>query len=248
MKKILLITGLFLGTLFSANAQVTVTVPSTTFAGGFFATAYNAGVLHGTLTSIDINVTLSASVDQTYASDFAILATTGLTATDQLVLQAGGYTDFGFDEHIEWGTGDSDTVGTMCTATVTLVNPINFDFNPALKLYFGNGYSSETGSGTWSGSFTLNGVSLEPLAVNQSTLESNFSVFPNPATNVVNVSNNNTKITAIAVTDLNGRVVKQLSFDSLSNVQVNIADLSAGVYMMNIKSSEGEATKKIIKN
>ncbi|HMK06612.1 MAG TPA: T9SS type A sorting domain-containing protein, partial [Flavobacterium sp.] len=67
-----------------------------------------------------------------------------------------------------------------------------------------------------------------------------FAVYPNPATTVVNVQNkNNADITAIAIVDLNGRVVKQVSFDKLSSVQVNIADLSAGVYMMNISSSEG---------
>ncbi|WP_407934909.1 T9SS type A sorting domain-containing protein, partial [Flavobacterium lindanitolerans] len=33
-----------------------------------------------------------------------------------------------------------------------------------------------------------------------------------------------------------------------SSAQVNISDLSAGVYMMNINSDQGSVTKKIIKN
>jgi len=77
--------------------------------------------------------------------------------------------------------------------------------------------------------------------------DGSFAVFPNPATNVINIANDNTKIKAITMTDLNGRIVKQSSFENLSKVQLNISELASGVYMMNIQSAEGEVTKKIIK-
>jgi hypothetical protein len=88
------------------------------------------------------------------------------------------------------------------------------------------------------------------LAVDQVTAaDIAFAVYPNPATTVVNVSNkNNAAITSISITDLNGRVVKQTSFDNVATVQVNVSELSAGAYMMNISSNEGTTTKKIIKN
>jgi hypothetical protein len=57
---------------------------------------------------------------------------------------------------------------------------------------------------------------------------------------------NNSPITKIVLTDLNGRIVKQ-DASNLSNVQLNISDLSAGVYMMNITSVEGSTTQKIVK-
>lgn len=76
-----------------------------------------------------------------------------------------------------------------------------------------------------------------------------FSVSPNPANDIVNITNSdNVFVNAISITDLNGRVVKQNSFSNTSNVQVNISDLSSGVYMMNITSDKGSVTKKIIKN
>ena len=76
-----------------------------------------------------------------------------------------------------------------------------------------------------------------------------FSVSPNPANDFITVSNSeNIFVNAISITDLNGRVVKQNSFSNLSNVQVNISDLSSGVYMINISSDKGSVTKKIIKN
>ena len=80
-------------------------------------------------------------------------------------------------------------------------------------------------------------------------LNSNFSVSPNPANDFITVSNaDNISVTAISITDLNGRVVKQNSYSNVTNVQVNVSDLASGVYMMNITSDKGSITKKIIKN
>ena len=75
-------------------------------------------------------------------------------------------------------------------------------------------------------------------------LASKFSVFPNPATDIISITNNDAiAINSITITDLNGRIVKNTN----SAEQINISDLSAGVYMMNIASEQGTAVKKIIK-
>ncbi len=80
-------------------------------------------------------------------------------------------------------------------------------------------------------------------------LNSNFSVSPNPAKDLITISNTeNISVNSISITDLNGRIVKQNTYSNETNVQVNISDLSSGVYMMNITSAEGSVTKKIIKN
>ena len=76
-----------------------------------------------------------------------------------------------------------------------------------------------------------------------------FSISPNPANDFVNISNSdNIKVSSVKITDLNGRVVKQNNFDSVSDIKINVSDLSSGIYMMNINSNEGSVTKKIIKN
>jgi hypothetical protein len=77
--------------------------------------------------------------------------------------------------------------------------------------------------------------------------ENLFSVFPNPTKDIVNVSNTSASINSIEVTDLNGRVVKTVNAIEASNAQVNISDLSSGVYMMKIVSDQGTTTKKVIK-
>jgi len=88
------------------------------------------------------------------------------------------------------------------------------------------------------------------LAVKENVAVVNtFTVYPNPANNVINVSNTlNNNVNKITIGDLNGRIVKEVKFDNVPNVQINVSDLSSGVYMMNISTDKGSLVKKIIKN
>jgi len=87
------------------------------------------------------------------------------------------------------------------------------------------------------------------LSVKENVVAAQFSVFPNPANNVVNIANaDNILVNKVTVTDLNGRTVKNVSFDNVSNVEVNVSDLASGLYIMNITSDKGTATKKFVKN
>ena len=80
-------------------------------------------------------------------------------------------------------------------------------------------------------------------------VSSKFSVYPNPANNLINVSNNgNIQINTIVLMDINGRTVKSLNFDGVTETQINISDLSTGVYFINIDTSGGNIVRKIIKN
>jgi len=86
------------------------------------------------------------------------------------------------------------------------------------------------------------------LGVDEVATNINFSVYPNPATNLVTVTSTaNSSINAIEMFDVNGRMIKSIAIDNLSNVDVNISDLSSGVYMMKISSDQGTSSKKIIK-
>lgn len=80
-------------------------------------------------------------------------------------------------------------------------------------------------------------------------LEEVFNISPNPTSDIVNISSSlNTNLTQVNVIDLNGRTVKAFNLGGVANAQINIADLSSGVYMLNITSEEGTTTKKIVKN
>lgn len=76
-----------------------------------------------------------------------------------------------------------------------------------------------------------------------------LSVYPNPANNVINISNDGTlQLNSVTMMDLNGRTVKSVNLNGVTESQINISDLNAGVYFMNINTNEGVATKKVVKN
>jgi hypothetical protein len=78
-------------------------------------------------------------------------------------------------------------------------------------------------------------------------IDNNLSVYPNPASNVITVSNSaNAVIKTIEMTDLNGRVVKTLNVNA-NEGQISVIDLATGVYMMKINTDQGTAVKKIVK-
>ncbi|OIQ15352.1 MAG: hypothetical protein BM557_11595 [Flavobacterium sp. MedPE-SWcel] len=88
------------------------------------------------------------------------------------------------------------------------------------------------------GTATVNGVD-----------SSKFAVYPNPATNVINIANaDNALVNGVELVDLNGRTVKSMKFDGAVEAQINISDLANGMYIMNISSDRGTVTKKIVKN
>ncbi len=86
------------------------------------------------------------------------------------------------------------------------------------------------------------------LGLSNNVVSNKFSVSPNPTSDFVNISSSdNIGVNGVSVTDLNGRTVKELSYNNLSSIEVNLSDLSAGMYLMTIKSEQGIATKKIMK-
>jgi hypothetical protein len=74
-----------------------------------------------------------------------------------------------------------------------------------------------------------------------------FTVYPNPATNSIQVSlAGNSESTSIEIYNMIGEcVIRQIA--KSSTCQINVADLSNGVYMLNVKDNAGSViTKKLL--
>ena len=72
----------------------------------------------------------------------------------------------------------------------------------------------------------------------------NFSMYPNPVTDVLNITSiNGLNANEIRVMDLTGKVVKVQNNAS----SVNVADLATGTYLIEITTNEGKGTSKFIK-
>ncbi len=78
-------------------------------------------------------------------------------------------------------------------------------------------------------------------------LSSNDFFVSNPVNNVLEISSNVLKINQVEVYSLLGNKVLTQSADALSTTNMNVASLSAGVYIVKIDSSKGVFSTKIIK-
>jgi hypothetical protein len=85
-----------------------------------------------------------------------------------------------------------------------------------------------------------------PLSSND-FFANNFKIYPNPAKDVINLATSTTLIENVVVTDLNGRTVKSLNLNGLSQAELNISDLTSGMYFVSVKSELGVGTTKIVK-
>ncbi|RZJ71331.1 MAG: T9SS type A sorting domain-containing protein [Flavobacterium sp.] len=91
-------------------------------------------------------------------------------------------------------------------------------------------------------------ITTQTAAGLKDQLASQVSVYPNPATTIVTISNNNNiLVDGVQIIDVNGRTVKSVTFDGVTSAEVNVSDIAAGIYMMTISSDKGTMTKKIIK-
>lgn len=95
----------------------------------------------------------------------------------------------------------------------------------------------------------ISAIKNTPLSVKNDFVSSKFSVFPNPVSDVVTITNNeNIGIENIQVFDISGKSVHLKTFNYENEVKLNIEDLALGIYTLHIKTKEGVAVKKIIKN
>ena len=74
-----------------------------------------------------------------------------------------------------------------------------------------------------------------------------LNVFPNPVSDVMNITSPEANIQAVTITDLNGRTVKSINFNNVAETTVDASDLASGVYLMNITANGTVATHKIVK-
>lgn len=81
-------------------------------------------------------------------------------------------------------------------------------------------------------------------ASSEDFFKENFMMYPNPTTDVLNItSKNGLNANEIRISDLTGKVVKVQKDAST----INVSDLATGTYLIDITTNEGKATSKFIK-
>ncbi|MEG0916872.1 MAG: T9SS type A sorting domain-containing protein [Myroides sp.] len=96
---------------------------------------------------------------------------------------------------------------------------------------------------TLNGKIVIDLIGQDP-ASSEHFFTENFNLYPNPATDVLNISSKNgLEMKEIRITDMTGKVVKVQKDVST----VNVSNLAAGTYLIDITTNVGKATSKFIK-
>ena len=67
--------------------------------------------------------------------------------------------------------------------------------------------------------------------------QSAFSIFPNPASDVVTIKNNFGKPTHATLYDLTGRVLQNITIEN-NNTSINVQNYPNGIYFLKFEDSE----------
>lgn len=89
---------------------------------------------------------------------------------------------------------------------------------------------------------------LSSLSVDDLTLNDVISIYPNPASELITLTNTgNETITQIRISDMNGRVMQTITNNSLPQRQINISSYASGIYFVRIETATASTVKRIIK-
>ena len=88
---------------------------------------------------------------------------------------------------------------------------------------------------------------LPTLSTNELSKKESVKIYPNPVTERLSIETDG-KISSIAIFDAKGSLIRNIQENGISNGKVvNVSDLLTGVYVVKVKTSTSEFTKKFIK-
>ena len=172
-------------------------------------------------------------------------STVNLTATgsssDVFVLKldaTGNYVWAGSMGGISDDIGNSITVDNSCNIYSTGYFFDSVDFNP------GTGTDFLVSNG--SADLYIQKLSCsQTIGLQENFTENDLTIFPNPTSSRIFISNEDKEITNITIIDVTGKVIK--SFKPITN-QVDLSEFNNGIYFIRIEEDELYTLKKIIKN
>lgn len=103
---------------------------------------------------------------------------------------------------------------------------------------------------TLGGNETVNTVEYRDLyrgldaGINE--LSDNFKIYPNPVLNSLTLKTAK-QIEKVTIVDITGKIVKQISYNSSQQIEINTSDLVQGVYYLEIQSEDAKGIQTFIK-
>ena len=142
---------------------------------------------------------------------------------------------------------------TVVYSNTTLANTtwtqITATYTPTVSgvYYFAFNHISATPQAT-AMSLALDTFAISSVLGNEQFKVDKLAVYPNPTSSLLNINTNNSDtISAVQILDLNGRQVYNKSFSNVADAQINVNDLSTGLYLINITTGDKTITRKFMK-
>lgn len=113
---------------------------------------------------------------------------------------------------------------------------------PSAGIYY-FGWNDISPTAAAASTLRLDTVNFTSVLATDSFSLKGVKMFPNPAKDVLNIQSDVEELTKVSITDLNGRVIKEVK-NNLS--QIALGDVSKGIYMVTIESATGKKVEKLI--
>lgn len=142
-------------------------------------------------------------------------------------------------------------INIPATLSATLINKY-YDYYhssqkfPVISIQYSSGSSSFGPIDNFSAEVNSNSV----LGLIENSASAKINIYPNPVTDKLKIELDNSsfnKSLNVSVTDLNGKIIKENNFIYESNTEINVSDLKAGFYILNISSGGVSYNKKFVK-
>lgn len=231
-----------------------VTNPQVPAAGDWAVGNYGAGALvqDGTSSVVSITPTTAAANNWMFSRGFNLSAGSDVTITYYVSNFQSASTTTG---SLDFTVGDAQTSASQTTVLLSETGlniaaftqkTVNFTPPTAGVYYFGFRNFTPTATGTHA--LIIDNFSVTEVLGIDEALQTQFSVFPNPAKDYLTISNSmDASIQGIELSDLNGRIIKNIKVANTTEAQLIISDIAQGVYMLKIVSDRGTLVKKIVK-
>ncbi len=137
---------------------------------------------------------------------------------------------------------------TACNFQPINIAVANQSLNPHLGTYLVPGSITSNSIVVNQYPYQMNTVMVcKSIDVNELLIDNLIDLYPNPSTNNLNIEFNFGLIQRIEITDLSGKLVKTLSCNN-SKLEIDISNLSSGIYFLNGISDQRVFRKKFVKN
>ena len=251
-------TGLTAGTTYSCQVQtvcsssllspMTTAATFTTIANSTCNDTYEANETQSASKAIATGASITAKIGTSTDIDWFSFANTSAAKNIQVVLSN---LPADYDLYLY------NSAGTLLTSSLnasTTSETVKYN-NGAVGTYYVKviGYNSAFSAvNCYSLIANTSSVAYRMSAPQTSKTESNYTIFPNPAQNEVNVdfTLSSNKTVEVRVYDINGKLVITNTFEGVEGLNKNVLDISGlknkGIYMLECNDGEKVQTSKLI--